>query len=110
MRLSFDEIRELTVGAVSIFQDDSRNICFERCTGKQITAYYAFSETLGMRSRTTTGVRLDFHTNSATLSFTAVEGDKFEYENLRIMVKETDSHRVTFAEVVVEEKPIEEDD
>ncbi|MBQ8144108.1 MAG: HlyC/CorC family transporter [Butyricicoccus sp.] len=37
-------------------------------------------------------------------------GDKFEYENLSIMVKETDSHRVTFAEVVVSEKPIEEEE
>ena len=78
MRLSFDEIRELTVGAVSIFQDDSRNICFERCTGKQITANYAFSETLGMRSRTTTGVRLDFHTNSKTLKFKSLGCSKME--------------------------------
>ena len=37
-------------------------------------------------------------------------GDKFEYENLSIMVKETDSHRVTFAEVIVNEKPIEEEE
>ena len=37
-------------------------------------------------------------------------GDKFEYENLSIMVKETDSHRVTFAEVIVNEKPIPEDE
>ena len=37
-------------------------------------------------------------------------GDKFEYENLSIMVKETDSHRVTFAEVVVGEKPIAEEE
>ncbi len=39
-----------------------------------------------------------------------VAGDKFEYENLSIMVKETDSHRIIFAEVVVSAYEPEEEE
>ena len=68
MRLNFDEIKRITVGAVNIEQRED-GIHFFKCTDKQTKAFYAFNDTLGMRSLTTTGIRLDFHTNSGTLAF-----------------------------------------
>ncbi|MBQ9098523.1 MAG: SGNH/GDSL hydrolase family protein [Clostridia bacterium] len=77
MKLSFEQIKRSTFGALSV-KEESDGIHFAKCTEKQVAAWYALSQTLGVRSETTTGIRLDFHTNSKTLSFTAVDGDKFE--------------------------------
>lgn len=77
MKLTFEQIKSVTVGAMEIKQTE-QGITFDKCTEKQVVAWHTLSATLGTRAATTSGVRLDFHTDSATLSFTAVEGDKFE--------------------------------
>ena len=77
MKLSFETIKKITVGAVRIWED-GENIRFSKCTQKQIDAWYKLSDVLGMRAETTTGVRLDFHTDSSLFAFTAAMGNKYE--------------------------------
>ena len=77
MKLTFEQIKSVTVGALVVKQTE-QGITFDKCTEKQVAAWYTLSETLGVRSATTTGVRLDFHTDSKSLTLHAVEGDKFE--------------------------------
>lgn len=69
MKLSFEQIKEITVGALNVWEEDGI-VRFARCTPKQIEAWYKVDEVLGYRSECTTGVRLDFHTNSKTFAFT----------------------------------------
>ena len=77
MRLSFNDIKNITVGAVRI-DEQVDGIHFHKCTQKQVNAWLALSETLGARAEATTGIRLDFHTNSRTLAFRVSSGIKFE--------------------------------
>ncbi|MBQ9783274.1 MAG: SGNH/GDSL hydrolase family protein [Clostridia bacterium] len=77
MKLSFEQIRSVTVGAVRVERQPD-GIHFHKCTQKQVDAWRALSATLGERALTTTGIRLDFHTNSKTLRFFPTSGEKFE--------------------------------
>ncbi len=77
MKLSFEQIKAVTVGAVNIAQTDD-GIKFYKCTQKQIDAWYRKSEILGNRAAGTTGVRLDFHTDSKKLAFRVLGGSKYE--------------------------------
>jgi len=76
MILTLEQIKSITVGAVNI-RTEANGIHFYKCTDKQNEAWDKLSETLGMRARTTTGVRLDFVTNSQKLTVKAF-GGKFE--------------------------------
>jgi hypothetical protein len=76
MTLTLDQIKKITVGAVNI-REEENGIHFYKCTDSQNEAWDKLSETLGMRARTTTGVRLDFITNSQRMTFNA-KGGKFE--------------------------------
>ena len=76
MILNYDQIKSITVGAVNMRREEN-GIHFYKCTDKQNAAWDKFSETLGMRARTTTGVRLDFITSSQKLTMKAT-GGKFE--------------------------------
>ena len=78
MRLDFEAIRSVTKGAVNI-KEDNGVFTFAKCTDAQIDAWYKYgSDVLGYRAKTTTGVRLDFVTNSKTFAFKTASGDKFE--------------------------------
>lgn len=77
MKLSLDTIKNITVGAVRIWEDGD-NIRFAKCTQKQVDAWYKLNNVLGVRSETTSGVRLDFHTDSSLFAFTASMGNKYE--------------------------------
>ncbi len=77
MKLTLDTIRQITIGAIRLEQADD-GIHFYKCTAKQIEAWNLKSQTLGQRAAGTTGVRLDFHTNSQTLAFSVSQGKKFE--------------------------------
>ena len=77
MKLTFEQIKSVTVGALSV-KETAQGVTFDKCTEKQVAAWHTLSDVLGVRAETTSGVRLDFHTDSKTLSFEAVEGDKFE--------------------------------
>ena len=78
MKLNFDQIKELTVGAVNIEKQDD-GIRFYKMQKCQIDAFYALSDILGFRAETTTGIRLDFETDSKYLAFDIKKGNRFEY-------------------------------
>ena len=63
MRLSNNDIKKLTFGAVRCEETD-KGLQFFKCTKKQTDAWYAIKEALGERSEKPTGVRIDFHTDS----------------------------------------------
>lgn len=79
MKLTFDQIKALTVGAHDIKQHDNGIISFFKCTDKQTQAWLDHgNETLCNRSKTTTGIRLDFHTNSKSFAFKTFSTGSFE--------------------------------
>lgn len=78
MKLTFEQIKKLTVGAVDIEQT-ADGILFYKMQKCQIDAFYALSDILGFRAKTTTGIRLDFETDSKFLAFDVKSGAKFEY-------------------------------
>lgn len=78
MILNLEQIKSVTRGAVKIWQDGNTTR-FAKCTDKQVEAWYKYgSDVLGYRAETTTGVRLDFYTNSKTFAFKTASGEKFE--------------------------------
>ena len=78
MRLNLEEIKKLTVGAVDVEQTED-GIKFYKMQKCQVEAFYALSDILGFRALTTTGIRLDFETDSRYLAFEVKSGTKFEY-------------------------------
>ena len=78
MILTLEQIKSVTKGAVKIWESDGVTH-FSKCTDKQVDAWYKYgSDVLGTRARTTTGVRLDFYTNSKNFAFKTASGEKFE--------------------------------
>ncbi|MBO5702517.1 MAG: SGNH/GDSL hydrolase family protein [Clostridia bacterium] len=78
MKLNLEQIKNLTVGAVDVALKDD-GIHFYKMQKCQIDAFYALSEILGFRAETTTGIRLDFETDSKFLAFEIKSGTRFEY-------------------------------
>ena len=79
MKLSTDQIRSLTVGAVHM-EEQEGILSFFKCTKQQSDAWFALNKGLGERSLTTTGIRLDFHTDSKHLTFTPASPGKYEVD------------------------------
>jgi len=77
MKLNFETIKSLTVGAVRIWEE-SDGVHFAEMTEKQVKGFYEVSQTLGQRAETTTGIRLDFETNSSFVAFTPLTDGKYE--------------------------------
>ena len=77
MKLTFEQIKSVTVGSVNTVQTEE-GIKFYKCTERQIEAWNRKSATLGDRALSTTGIRLDFHTNSQHVGFKAISGRKYE--------------------------------
>ena len=77
MKLTVEQIKSVAFGAVraEVLED---GVHFYKCTAKQVDAWQAESDFLGGGSRATTGVRLDFHTDSQNFAFTPATGGKFE--------------------------------
>ena len=106
MKLNFDQIKELTVGAVNIERREN-GINFYKMQQCQIDAFYALSDILGARAKTTTGIRLDFETDSAYFAFDNPRGKRFEYfidgvyqgtvNDARVRIKLEKPCRVTLA-------------
>ena len=77
MKLSFDTIKSITVGAVRIWEKDEC-IHFSKMTEGQISAYKALSDTLFGTASSTTGIRFDFHTDSSYVKFVCANAGKYE--------------------------------
>lgn len=77
MKLTFEQIKALTVGAVTVEQQDD-GIHFFKCTKEQIAFYKTVTEPIGSRSAGTTGIRLDFLTDASRISVSVSEGEKYE--------------------------------
>jgi hypothetical protein len=75
--MTYEQIKQITTGAIRTEQCED-GIHFYKCTERQLEAWKSMSEVFYNRALATTGVRLDFHTNSKKLSFRAVTGDKFD--------------------------------
>lgn len=80
MNLTLEQIKTITVGALRVWEEKGA-FHFAKCTRKQVDAWYQLEEILGFRAETTTGVRLDFHTNSKFFAFTPqIKGVYERYE------------------------------
>ena len=77
MFLSFEQIKEITVGAVHMENIDG-DMRFYKYFPYMIPMWGEIKETLAKRARNTTGIRLDFHTNSKHLNLEIEEPAKFE--------------------------------
>lgn len=77
MKLSFEEIKTITVGAIDIGQTDE-GVCFHKYLPSQINAWEKHDKMMAERAKTTTGIRLDFHTNSKNLALEFCQGEKFD--------------------------------
>ncbi len=76
MKLSFDKIKEITLGAVG-FTEECGCLFPRRCTEKQTEIWYTQEEVRGRRSKMSAGVRLDFYTNSSTMRFAYPQGSSY---------------------------------
>ena len=63
MKLTNEQIKSIAFGAVRI-EEKENGLVFFKTTQKQVDAWTAHSETLGLRAQCPTGVRLDFETDS----------------------------------------------
>ena len=77
MKLTFQQIRSIAFGAVSV-REESDRVRFFKCTDRQAEVWNRARADLGERAFATSGVRLDFHTDSERLSFRAVSGRKYD--------------------------------
>ena len=78
MILNLEQIKALTVGAVDVEKKED-GLHFYKMKKCQIDAFYALSDILGFRAETTTGIRLDFETDSRYLALDIKGGTRFEY-------------------------------
>lgn len=76
MKLSHEQLESIVFGAVEILSAED-GLHFYKCSERQRNAWDKADSELGLRARATTGIRLDFHTDSAHLGF-KLKGDKFE--------------------------------
>lgn len=78
MKLSMDEVKSVLFGAVEIEMEDGGVIFPHKCTKKQWDAWAGTNnENRTIGAQTTTGIRLDFHTDSEYFEVTTVWGNKF---------------------------------
>ena len=77
MRLTLEQIRSITAGALEVRQEED-GIHFTRCTPRQTAVWYGVRQDLGRNSEMTAGIKLDFYTNSRLFSFTPGAPGKYE--------------------------------
>jgi hypothetical protein len=70
MKLDLKTIKSISVSALEVTECED-GIHFSRFTKKQLAAWDVLREGVGERSRYSSGVHLDFHTNSKKLRFLA---------------------------------------
>lgn len=67
MKLTLEQIRNITLGAVQVWEEDGR-VCFCRFTREQMEMYRERNLDFYKKAHTTAGVKLCFRTDSKTLS------------------------------------------
>lgn len=77
MRLYTNAFENIVFGAVETVYSDGV-AAFYKTTEKQRLGWKSLDDTLYARSKVSTGVRLDFHTDSETFAFRAISGRKFD--------------------------------
>ncbi len=77
MKLSFEDIKSITVGAVRVWQEEGVTR-FSKMTEGQLAAFKALSDALFGTASATTGIRLDFVTNSTAFTFVPADAGKYE--------------------------------
>ncbi len=70
MKLTYEQIKKISKGAVRITEEDGK-ICFYRFTDEQFKMYENIRSESYLRAFSTAGVRLEFVTNSKTLTLEA---------------------------------------
>ena len=77
MRLSFKQIESITVGAMQIWENvDGIHFC--KMTPSQLDAYALIDNFIYGNAKTSTGVRLDFWTDSPWVKFRPTVTGKYE--------------------------------
>ncbi len=76
-QLSYEEIKALIVGASEIVPVED-GLAPAKCSSRQLEAFRAAAPWIVDNVKATTGVRIDFVTDSPTLAFGTAAGDKFE--------------------------------
>lgn len=89
MELTFEQIRSVATGFVSYEVADGK-LYFQKCTKKQIDFWYNEVSWLGERAETTTGIRLDFTTDSKRFC-AKVSPHRFEVRVNGVIVAKTES-------------------
>ena len=77
MKLSLEQIKAVTVGAVNIYQDEV-GFHFKRFTDSQLEIFGAKREQFRIRTNSTAGCQLSFYTDSGMIIIEVVSGVKFE--------------------------------
>ena len=88
MLLTQEQIKTIATGFVETEVHDGL-IYFSKCTKKQIDYWYSTSNSLGQRAQTTTGIMLDFTTNSKSIVADVSENMKFELRINGVIVQQT---------------------
>ncbi len=81
MKLTYNKIKEITFGAVRFFEEDEF-LFPKRCTEAQEELWGKYIPDSGKYSKMTTGVRLDFHTNSSLIRFSYPTKDTRAYSSM----------------------------
>ena len=77
MELSNQTIKNITVGAVEIWEENDA-LRFSKFSREQLRVWKEISLELHRNARASTGIRLDFYTNSSFVKVYPIEGTKFE--------------------------------
>jgi len=77
MKLSFEEIKSISVGAVDIWSELD-GVHYSKCTKAQLSVWESLGGDLLRNAKATTGVRLDFHTNSKFIKVKLGSFGKYE--------------------------------
>ena len=81
MQLSFEKIKEITIGAAAVWQE-SDGVHFGKCTAEQIAVYEECAPWLVANAKATTGCKLDFHTDGSALVLKVKDEGRYEFKQL----------------------------
>ena len=107
MIMTFQQIKDMTVGAVQITQTEGA-IQFYRYTQRQREVFASYNPQYGEFSESTCGIRMDFHTDAAALMVTVASAGKYEVmvDSLTICCETLNAGDVLYAPFEAGEKRV----